>query len=92
VFQVCGVGNGSFFSKDLHLVFKHKTDLQVKKSQKLCQLPTREVQLASCDVGSITQCFFFSPFLWVLSFYKVWEGFITHITQSANVLYNTASC
>jgi hypothetical protein len=54
-FQVSGVENGSSFLKKTkesttfdHLIFKHKTDLQVEKSQKLCQLPTREVQLASC--------------------------------------------
>jgi hypothetical protein len=24
----------------------------------------------------LAPCFFFSPFLWVLSFYKVWQSFI----------------
>jgi hypothetical protein len=66
-FRVRGDENGSCFLKKKkesttfdHLIFKHKTDLQVKKSQKLCQLPTREVQLASCYVGSITVLLFLS--------------------------------
>jgi hypothetical protein len=56
-FRVRGDENGSCFLKKKkesttfdHLIFKHKTDLQVK------------------------------------------QGFITHITQLVNVLYNTASC
>jgi hypothetical protein len=40
----------------------------------LCGLPLWGCLLAWTLV--LAPCFFFSPFAWVLSFYKVWQGFI----------------